>query len=233
MSDGSIAVCRVLGAGFLAHDSFTVNPDAVATAGAAWEVHQRAPVALVAEPPLGDLLSQIAARAVPEARGFVQSACPPGPPRRALADTAPRDGLVWLPPDRIDSGAGPAVDYARTLADLSGLADPRPVAPWRQPFDLWLITPAPDDDALLDHLFAAPTSSWVRLGDALVLATDHSPPGDARPLGRVPLGALYLTAAGTEPALAQSAATALIATSEDAPPPEATRWTEARFSRWP
>lgn len=234
MAEAAVAVCLVLGAGFLAHDRYALNPDAVATAGAAWAVNQRAPVALVADPPLGAALARIAARAAPKAADFVRDRCPPTARGQALADTAPRGGMVWLPPGRIDSGGGPAVDYGRSLADLSGLTDPRPIAPWRQPFDLWLMAPAPDDGVLLDHIFAAPSSSWVMLGDAVILATQQTPPDGAAPLGRHPLGALYLTPAkDRNGALYHSGTTALIATSSEAPPANAIPWARARFSQRP
>lgn len=218
------AICLILGAGFLAPPpggaAYGVNPDALATAGAVWALRGQARVTLTADAPYRDALAALAVRANPAARDLTQPACPEDTTHRALADTAPRDGAVWLPPDQIDSGGGPALDYARTIRDLAGLADPRPMAPWRVPLPLWRLDPSPGPDALLAHLFQSPDASWVTLGGAVLLSTPAQPPAPpptrADALGVHPTGHLFLTDR------------LVIA---DTPPDGATPWHQARFTQ--
>lgn len=182
MAAGSL--CLVLGAGFLDDTRWQVNPDAVATAGAALAVQAEAGrdrLVIAVEGPLAGRLRDIARRSGGEAAAdsLAASACPEGTSRVMVVDPAGRDlaeGEMHWPPAMADAGAGPAPEIARALREFAGLPVPRPLPPDQHPVDLLRLPGDTDEQALLAAAFASPWTSWITAGDRIWLATDAAEP---------------------------------------------------------
>ena len=173
-------VCLILGAGFLAHDTFAVNPDAVATAGAAFAVRKEVEpeaLSIVLEGPGGEALRAVAQLAAGQSavEALSMTACPAAAIRVALIDSTgrePPEGVVLWPPERLDAGGGPAPEVARTLRELVGLAVPRPVAPQRHPVSVLRLSGQTDEAILLTAAFRSAWTSWIHLSASVYLASD-------------------------------------------------------------
>lgn len=203
MAAGSL--CVILGAGFLGDDVWSVNPDAVATAGALLAVQGEVGpdrLALAVEGPLAGQLRQIARRAAgPAAAAALAPACPEGAHRAMALDDAarnPADGVMPWPPRTADAGAGPAPEILRAVREFAGLAVPRPLPPDEHPVSLWRLSGDTDELTLMAAAFASPWTSWVTVAGRVYLALDDSsgaptpPPGAQRIAATVPLGRLRL-----------------------------------------
>lgn len=206
-------LCVILGAGFLADRAYSVNPDAVATAGIALAVQAEAGadrLAVALEGPAAARLQDIATVVAGEAAALALAAeaCPAEAARVLVVDHAgrevPADAMLWSP-DGADAGAGPAPELGRVLREFTGLAVPRPLPPADHPVSV-LRLPAPvDEDILLAGAFASPWTSWVTAGEGVYVALDDPVllarlselPGARRLAGDVALGHLRLLP-GTE-----------------------------------
>lgn len=173
--------CVMLGAGFLADDGNAVNPDAVATAGAAIAAQRKAGperLAIAIEGPLADRLRAIARLSGgADAAAMLADTCPQEADRIMLVDHAGRKvtgGAILWPPAMADAGAGPAPEIARAIQEFVGLAVPRPLPPDRHPVSLLRLPASVAEDRLLAAAFASPWTSWVRAGEAVYVALDDA-----------------------------------------------------------
>lgn len=206
------AFCLILGAGFLAHPDYRVNPDAAAVAGAAVAVQAetgREALAIVVEGPGADALRNVARRAGGEEAAAALSAgtCPDTSDRIALIDSAlgqhAKDIVLWTP-EMLNAGAGPAPEAGRLLRELTGLPVPRPVAPQHHLVSVWKLPRSVDELDLLAAAFRSPWTSWMTLEGQTYLASDEpdlpaemARTGPVQPLAEnVELGRLRLV--GTE-----------------------------------
>ncbi|MDP5306663.1 hypothetical protein [Paracoccus spongiarum] len=200
-------LCVLLGAGFLADPGYSVNPDAVATAGAAIAIRAEAGagrLSVAAEGPGLDRLREIARIAAgARAADDLAASCPPEADRIMLVDHAGREAagreILW-PPAMADAGAGPAPEIARAIREFLGLAVPRPLPPDRHPVTVMRLAAPVAADLLLSLAFASPWTSWHGAGGSVYVALDDAA-GIARLVGlpgsrilgeEIPLGRLRL-----------------------------------------
>lgn len=235
--------CLVIGSGFLAHDSYAVNPDAVAATGAAVTVRAEVgadALAIVVEEPSGML------RAVAREAGGASAAealrtppCPDTANKVMLLDVldrVPPEGMVHYAPERMDSGAGPAPELMRALREQVGIPEPRPVPPWRHEVTVLRLAREVDESVLLAAAFRSPWTSWVYYRNAVFLASDDpgvlaeltETEGAERLVDAVELGQLRLVKGGG-PAGARELGDGLVVCPE--PCEDGSSWHEHRFQR--